>query len=166
MSEQTHQENDSREDTQRLNDVADFVSTITKLMSANKLRKFDFQEGDFRISLRRESNKAAQPDAAEFRNSTSQAGEDALPEPLDDEPTRIIKAPMIGTFYAAPSPGESPFVTAGDVITEGDVVGIIEAMKIMNEIAADCSGEVVEIIAENGQTVEFGSPLMRVRTVA
>ena len=73
----------------------------------------------------------------------------------------MITAPMIGTFYSAPAPGDSPFVQVGDEIEVGQVIGIIEAMKIMNEIIADRSGIVVEVLAESAQAVEYGSPLVR-----
>ena len=72
---------------------------------------------------------------------------------------KVIKSPMVGTFYRAASPGAKPFVEVGDQIKEGQPVCIIEAMKIMNEIEADCSGKVVRMLCENGQAVEFGQPL-------
>ena len=71
-----------------------------------------------------------------------------------------MKAPMVGTFYRAPSPGAKPFVEIGDSIKEGQPICIIEAMKIMNEIEADRSGTVTRILCENGQAVEFGQPLL------
>ncbi|NJN30380.1 MAG: acetyl-CoA carboxylase biotin carboxyl carrier protein [Synechococcales cyanobacterium RM1_1_8] len=75
-----------------------------------------------------------------------------------------IKSPMVGTFYGAPAPGEADFVAVGDKIKAGQTVCILEAMKLMNELESEVSGEVVEILVENGQPVEFDQPLMRVRT--
>jgi acetyl-CoA carboxylase biotin carboxyl carrier protein len=75
----------------------------------------------------------------------------------------IITAPMIGTFFTAPAPGEPPFVMVGDQVEAGQTVAIIEAMKIMNEIQAEQAGEVVEVLARNGQGVEYGQPLFRLR---
>ena len=72
---------------------------------------------------------------------------------------QVIKSPMVGTFYRAASPGAKPFVEIGDQIKEGQPVCIIEAMKIMNEIEADCSGKILRMLCENGQAVEFGQPL-------
>jgi acetyl-CoA carboxylase biotin carboxyl carrier protein len=69
---------------------------------------------------------------------------------------------MVGTFYRSPAPDEAPFVNVGDRVRNGQTVCIIEAMKLMNEIEAEVSGEIVEILVENGQPVEFGQPLMRV----
>ena len=74
-----------------------------------------------------------------------------------------IKSPMVGTFYRAPAPGEPNFVNVGDKITNGQAVCILEAMKLMNELEAEVSGEVIEILVENGQPVEFDQPLMRVK---
>jgi acetyl-CoA carboxylase biotin carboxyl carrier protein len=74
-----------------------------------------------------------------------------------------ITSPMVGTFYRAPAPDAEPYVQVGSRVTEKTIVCIVEAMKLMNEIEADCRGEIVEILAENGQLVEFGQPLFRVR---
>ena len=74
----------------------------------------------------------------------------------------IITSPIVGTFYAAPSPDKSPFVKVGDTISEGDVVCIIESMKLMNEINSEFSGKVAEIYAKDGQPVEYGQKLMRI----
>jgi acetyl-CoA carboxylase biotin carboxyl carrier protein len=73
----------------------------------------------------------------------------------------IITAPMLGTFYRAPAPGESAFVDIGDTIEVGQTIGIIEAMKIMNEIPAEVTGTVVEFLVNSGQPVEYGQPLLR-----
>ena len=99
----------------------------------------------------------------------------AAPAPAADAPTpaavaaaaeaaaratdKVIKSPMVGTFYRSASPGAKAFVEIGDEVKEGETVCIIEAMKIMNEIEADCSGKVLRMLCENGQAVEFGQPL-------
>lgn len=83
------------------------------------------------------------------KNDTSVAGE-------------IITSPMVGTFYASASPGAKPFVAEGDQIKEGDVVCIVEAMKMMNEIKSDFSGKVIEVLVENSEPVEFGQILFRI----
>ena len=80
-----------------------------------------------------------------------------------ESPEHVITAPMIGTFYASPSPGDPPFVEVGDPIEVGLVIGIIEAMKIMNEITADRSGVVSAVLVGNAQPVEYGSPLLRLQ---
>jgi len=80
-----------------------------------------------------------------------------------DQQLHRIVSPMVGTFYRAPSPGAAPFVNVGDKVTEKTVVCILEAMKLMNPIEAEVRGEIVEILAENGQLVEYGQPLFLVR---
>ncbi|NPA52370.1 MAG: acetyl-CoA carboxylase biotin carboxyl carrier protein [Aquificae bacterium] len=72
----------------------------------------------------------------------------------------VIKSPLVGTFYRAPSPGAPPFVEEGDIVSKGQVVCIIEALKVMNEIESDVNGRVVKILVENGQPVEYGQELM------
>jgi acetyl-CoA carboxylase biotin carboxyl carrier protein len=73
-----------------------------------------------------------------------------------------VSSPMVGTFYRAPAPGEAPFVEVGDRVRQGQAVCIIEAMKLMNEIEAEISGQVMEILVQNGEPVEYGQPLMRI----
>ncbi|GBE95434.1 acetyl-CoA carboxylase biotin carboxyl carrier protein [Nostoc cycadae] len=73
-----------------------------------------------------------------------------------------VASPMVGTFYRAPAPGEAPFVEVGDRVRQGQTVCIIEAMKLMNEIEAEISGQVMEILLQNGEPVEYGQPLMRI----
>lgn len=87
----------------------------------------------------------------------AQAGH-AEPDPLP--PGNVVAAPMVGTFYASPSPKDPAYVSEGDVVHAGDRVGIIEAMKMMNEIESEFSGRVVRVLVKNGQPVEFGQPLM------
>ncbi len=104
-------------------------------------------------------------------NSSSGAAaqsEAAAPEPAPrpaapKEELHVIKSPIVGTFYAAPSPEAPPFVKVGDNIQAGQVVCIIEAMKLMNEIEADMGGEIVGVLAENGQPVEYGQSLFALR---
>lgn len=100
---------------------------------------------------------AALPAAAAAESRPSAAAPSAEPEPGQEG--RVIKAPMVGTFYRAASPDAKPFVEVGQAVKEGDTVCIIEAMKLMNEIEADASGAVKAILVENGQPVEYGQPL-------
>ena len=75
-----------------------------------------------------------------------------------------MKSPIVGTYYESPSPGSPPFIKPGDRVTQGQVLCIVEAMKLMNEIESDVAGEVVKILVNNGQPVEYGQPLFAVRT--
>ena len=88
---------------------------------------------------------------------------DTLPSPAADPGWMEITSPMVGTFYRAPAPDESPFVAVGDRVNIGQTVCIIEAMKLMNEIEAEVSGQIMEIVVENAEPVEYGQVLMRVK---
>jgi acetyl-CoA carboxylase biotin carboxyl carrier protein len=122
-------------------------------MRQASITELDLDLGDVSVRLRRPT---PDHDGGETRpeNQPLTSTELELPEIL-------ITAPMIGTFYSAATPGAQPFVAEGDEVYVGQTIGIIEAMKIMNEIAADRAGVVEAILVGNGQPVEYGSPLMR-----
>lgn len=138
--------------------VAQLVNTFITMMEQGNIEKLDLEYGDLKLSLR-----ARQSQATQSGHPSTPDGDASVPPDPTEEATRTITAPMIGTYYVAPAPNEPPFVSPGDVVEQGQTVGIIEAMKIMNEIAADCDGEVIEVVAANGQTVEYGSPLVVVK---
>lgn len=97
--------------------------------------------------------------------STIRGGhENETGEVIKQKKGEVIKSPMVGTYYLAPSPDDPPFVKVGDLIQSDSVVCIIEAMKVMNEIKAGVKGRIIEILVENGQPVEFGTPLLRIET--
>lgn len=96
--------------------------------------------------------------------STSVESEEKYPI-KEESDLLTINSPMVGTFYAAPAPDSSPFVTVGAKVSKGDVLCIVEAMKLMNEIECESSGEIVEILIEEGQMVEYGQPMFKVRSV-
>jgi acetyl-CoA carboxylase biotin carboxyl carrier protein len=87
---------------------------------------------------------------------------DSVEATKSEAPGHVVSAPMVGTFYTSPTPSSPAFVAVGDYVVAGQTIGIIEAMKIMNEITSDRSGVVVEFLVENAQPVEYGSPLLRV----
>ena len=80
-----------------------------------------------------------------------------------DAGLHIVKSPLVGTFYGSPAPGAEPFASPGDMVTKGQVIGIVEAMKLMNEIESDAAGEIVKCLVANGQPVEYGQPLYSIR---
>lgn len=135
-------------------DLIEAVGELISLMGKGGISELDLTSGD--ISIRLRGGAASQVTTTMAPLDTAQAAS-AAPPPMGHE----ITAPMIGTYYSAPAPGEAPFVQVGDEVEVGQVVGIIEAMKIMNEIVADRPGVVTEILVENAQAVEYGSPILR-----
>lgn len=107
---------------------------------------------------------APAPQAAPPPPASASAPATAAPAPASDEGVEIIKSPIVGSFYEAASPGAPPFVKRGDTVKSGQVLCIVEAMKLMNEIEAEKAGEIVDILVSNGQPVEFGQPLFKIRT--
>jgi acetyl-CoA carboxylase biotin carboxyl carrier protein len=90
-------------------------------------------------------------------------GADSPPEPHEEPGVDVVRSPMVGTFYRAPEPGASPFVSEGERVKKEQVLCIIEAMKLMNEIESECAGEVIKIYVENGQPVQYGDELFAIR---
>jgi biotin carboxyl carrier protein len=142
-----------------LADVTDTVRELVEVMRSNGLTELDVTSGSVEIRLR--SPKSGGGARANRDGSASGPAPSLLPE---QAPGHIVTAPMIGTFYASPTPGDPPYVRLGDAVLGGQTIGIIEAMKIMNEIVADRAGVVIEIMALNAQAVEYGSPLLRLDT--
>ncbi|MCC6792598.1 MAG: acetyl-CoA carboxylase, biotin carboxyl carrier protein [Thermomicrobiales bacterium] len=141
----------------RLSEVAEIVRSLVETMRANGLTKLDVEVGDVKIELRAGGSRevVAESQPAVDRHLP------AIPLPAPSDTGHLVRAPMIGTFYTSAAPGEPPFVRLGDRVEPGQVIGIIEAMKIMNEIVSDRGGVVTELIAGNAQPVEYGSPLVR-----
>ena len=132
--------------------VAELVQSLAAVMHQSNVTELDVQLGTVTIRLRRPWHE---PPGAESPLVLPQTPGARLPAA-----THTITAPMIGTFYASQTPGTPPYVAEGDEVYAGQTIGIIEAMKIMNEITADRSGVVETILVTNGQPVEYGSPLM------
>jgi acetyl-CoA carboxylase biotin carboxyl carrier protein len=144
------------------------IKTIIDLMKKNDLSVFEIEKEGFRLKLQRGSSglAAATPLPIAVPPKAVTTGPEAAPaspKPIESVPLREIVSPMVGTFYRAASPEASPFVDVGKNVTEETVVCIIEAMKVMNEIKAETSGVIAEIVAENGKPVQFGQVLFKVR---
>lgn len=138
-------------------ELVDTVGALIELMSAGGITELDVSTGSLAIRLR--GGSAGEPVVTPPVAVVAPPPEIVMPQPAANE--HAVTAPMIGTFYISPAPGEPPFVRPGDRVDAGQTIGIIEAMKIMNEIAADRSGTISELVASNGQAVEYGSPLVR-----
>jgi acetyl-CoA carboxylase biotin carboxyl carrier protein len=145
------------------------------------ISEFELERGDVKVRIKRGVETAAPvithavPMAAmpmtaapaQAGNAPASAAPPAsappTPKAAAEEELHTVKSPIVGTFYEAPGPGALPFVKPGDQVAAGQVLCIIEAMKLMNEIEADASGEVVKVLVNNGQPVEYGQPLFAIR---
>ncbi len=138
--------------------VVSRVRALLQLAAQYSVAELSIEAGDFKLSLRTHPGNTPTLQAPPVDPVT-----DLTPAEVTADDEHVITAPMIGTFYGAPAPGEPPFVNVGDVVEVGQTVAIIEAMKIMNEIQSDIAGTVVEVLARNGHGVEFGQPLFRIK---
>ena len=150
------------------------VLELVKAVSDSELTEFKYEEDGVKLSLKKTSDKIVQvpapaaPMAAPViapavmpAGAEAQAAEAAAPAEGENDKSagNVVKSPLVGTFYAAPAEDAEPYVKVGDSVKEGQVLAIVEAMKLMNEIESDFTGTVKEILVENGQGVEFGQPL-------
>jgi acetyl-CoA carboxylase biotin carboxyl carrier protein len=161
------------------------LERLLSFMTEHGLEEFEYAHGDLHIRLKKAAAPLAggQPralpsppeNAAVAAPQPQQvagppAAEPPPPVPVAPAPTpppaeelHIVKSPIVGTFYASPNPDAAPYVKMGDTVQPGQTICIIEAMKLMNEIEADIAGEVVRVLIENGQPVEYGEPLFELR---
>lgn len=144
------------------------IKQLIDIVNSSDLQETIIEEGEFKITLKRSSAAPltlAPVTAAPALQAVTQAFQ-AAPSPAKAEPTSDLvesRSPIVGTFYQSSSPDSPPFVAINDTIKKGDVLCIIEAMKLMNEIEAEVSGTIVEILVENGQAVEYDQPLFRIK---
>ena len=154
---------------------------LIEFLKEQEIVEFEMERGDFKVKVKRAGaethvshmvpdsryivHAAAPPMAAP---ETSQAdpsapAKSAAKEAAPEEGLHIVKSPIVGTFYESPSPGSPPFVKVGDTVEAGQILCIVEAMKLMNEIEADAAGEIVKMLAKNGQPIEYGQELFVIR---
>jgi acetyl-CoA carboxylase biotin carboxyl carrier protein len=151
---------------------------LIALMRDNELAELELEREDFRVRLRRDAvgqpvhyaeapqtaaAPAPAPAPAPAASGPAHPGTQATTAASQDQDLHIIPSPIVGTFYRSPSPNADPFIKIGSNVENDTVVCIIEAMKLMNEIQAESSGEVVKIYVENGQPVEYGQPLFGIK---
>jgi acetyl-CoA carboxylase biotin carboxyl carrier protein len=151
------------------NDTFDLkrVKQLVELMRANDLTDIEIKQGDGEIILRRTPLSAVVsgvPMAMPIHTAPVGGSPPAVVVSTPEEPanTMVIKSPMVGTFYSASSPDAPPFVKAGDTVTPEKTICMVEAMKVYNEIQAECSGKIIAVLVNNGEAVEYGRPLFRV----
>ena len=149
----------------RIEDTIECVETLVKIVKDNDLAKLKISTEDIDIVIEGKRCPPPMPPMGMPAMATVAAPAPAAAPAAPAAETvsgNIITSPIIGTFYAAPSPDKPPFVKVGDTVNAGDVVCIIESMKLMNELNSDFSGKVAEIYVNNGEAVEFGQKLMRI----
>jgi acetyl-CoA carboxylase biotin carboxyl carrier protein len=155
------------------------IEQLLNYMSEHNLEEFEFENGEVRIRLKKPSaapvyaappRAHAAPEIIVAGAPASQAAGGAPPASsaahapaASSEDLHLVKSPIVGTYYGAPSPGAEPFVKVGGFVETGQTLCIVEAMKLMNEIESDSSGEVLRVFVENGQPVEYGQPLFGIR---
>jgi acetyl-CoA carboxylase biotin carboxyl carrier protein len=160
------------------------IKELIELLVEKDIAEFEMERGDVKLHIKRAgSDRAAQvvqvtapavpvvpaaptpgPPATAMVSATVRPAAAAPATAADDDANlHIVKSPIVGTFYEAASPGSPPFVSVGDSVKEGQVLCIIEAMKLMNEIEADAPGEIVKRFVNNGSPVEYGMPLFGIR---
>ena len=147
----------------------DYIEKLAKIVADNELTEISLEDGEQAITIRKDLPEVVvspqttvptvAPQTAPITQQNTSTNEEQVKQPKKG---KAITSPMVGTFYAAPSPESAPFVEVGKTITQGDVVCIVEAMKLMNEIESEVSGVITEICVKDGQPVEYGQPLMYV----
>jgi acetyl-CoA carboxylase biotin carboxyl carrier protein len=159
------------------NSDLEHIEQLLRLMTEHNLEEFEYAHGDLRIRLKKPSPVvsagravaapeiiiAGAPAAAVPLPAAPAAPAAVAPEARGADELHLVKSPIVGTFYEAPSPGAEAFVKVGGYVETGQTLCIVEAMKLMNEIESDISGEVLRIFVENGQPVEYGQPLFGIR---
>jgi acetyl-CoA carboxylase biotin carboxyl carrier protein len=154
---------------------------LIEFLKEQDIYEFELERGDFKVRIKRAGEHtppvemryvhaapAPVPHPAPVEHAAPTAAvPHAAPGPAaaraEEEGLHQVRSPIVGTYYEAPSPGAPPFVKVGDTVTAGQVLCIIEAMKLMNEIESDVAGEIVKKLVSNGQPVEYGQPLFAIR---
>lgn len=158
------------------------IKELIEFLVDKDIAEFELERGDLKLRVKRgvETHIVAAPPGVQYAPAhvpvtpastpvhtpavAVPAPAVAVAAPTPEEDLHIVRSPIVGTFYEAPSPGAPPFVKVGDVVQNGQPLCIVEAMKLMNEIEADASGEIVKIYVSNSQPVEYGQPLFGVRS--
>ena len=157
----------------KVSDIREFI----RLVDETNIHELHIETAELKVLIRKAKTSRSAGGGAEtasvsvptpvgppvMAHEASIKAAETPPEYVEDTASAVVKSPMVGTFYRAPAPTSPSYVEIGAKVTEKTVVCIVEAMKLMNEIEADVRGEIVEVLAENGQLVEYGQPLFRVK---
>jgi acetyl-CoA carboxylase biotin carboxyl carrier protein len=157
------------------------IRELIEFLKEQDIAEFELERGDVKVRIKRGAEAVASTHETRYVTmpavvapvlsgvpAVTPAGESAkaaekAPEPAPEEALHLVKSPIVGTFYESPSPGAPPFVKPGDQVALGQVVCIVEAMKLMNEIESDVAGELVKMLVTNNQPIEYGQPLYAIR---
>jgi len=159
------------------------IRELIEFLKEQDIAEFELERGDVKVRIKRGAETAAastrethyvtvpsavplasipvDPGAASSTESAKPV--EKKPEPAPEENLHLVKSPIVGTFYESPSPGAPPFVKPGDNVAAGQVLCIVEAMKLMNEIESDVAGEIMKMLVTNNQPIEYGQPLYAIR---
>jgi acetyl-CoA carboxylase biotin carboxyl carrier protein len=157
----------------------DEIRELIKVVTETGIAELEVQRGENRVRIRRSARGHVQeyvipagtetrahhvpPQAGSAQTGAAAAPAPATADPLSDPSLVTVKSPIVGTFYEAPAPDASPFIRVGDIVRPGDVLCIIESMKLMNEIEAEVGGTVISKLVNNAQPVEYGEALFAIR---
>jgi len=151
------------------------IKELVQFLKEEDITEFELERGDVKVRIKRGVAEIPQPPtdriiavhpapASPMQAPTPVAASPPAAEPVKaEEGLHIVRSPIVGTYYESPSPGSPPFVKPGDSVEAGQVLCIVEAMKLMNEIEADVSGEIVKCLVKNGQPIEYGQELFAIR---
>jgi acetyl-CoA carboxylase biotin carboxyl carrier protein len=156
------------------------IKELVEFLIEKDIAEFELERGDVKLRVKRgvETHVVAAPIATQIAAPmmspvaavapvaavpSAAPPQETAPAAAPEENLHIVKSPIVGTYYEAPSPGSPPFSKVGDTVTAGQILCIVEAMKLMNEIESDVAGEIVKILVSNGQPVEYGQPLFAIR---
>lgn len=143
----------------------DYIEKLAKIINDNGLTEISLEEGDQAITIRKDAPEIVNMTSAQTVTPVQASNVVQIKDETAQKPAqrgKAITSPMVGTFYASTSPDSEPFVEVGSEIKEGDVVCIIEAMKLMNEIKSEHAGKIVQVCVKNGDPIEYGQVLMYV----
>ena len=147
------------------------IKELLDLMQEHQIGSLEYEKGDVKLKLNKnvapmmmEAPRGVAYASAPVVQAAAQPGASPATAPTVSDPNVIvIRSPMVGTYYASPAPDQPAYIKVGQSLKEGDVVCIIEAMKLMNEIKAEMSGTIVEILLENGQPIEYDQPILKIK---
>ena len=146
----------------------DQIKELIQLLDQSSVHEMELETSDFKLSLKKETQSVMSTPVMQAQAVTPSAPapqvEEKIEEPAQEKASyRTITSPMVGTFYSRPAPDKEAFVNVGDRVESGQIVCILEAMKLFNDVEAEISGEIVEILVADGDLVEFGQPLFSVK---